>query len=158
MLYFIMGLCTLLSILSRLVSKTVLHNECSRLVLFYTLYCNMFRPIWWPSSGESYKILKEVATNQKETSVINSSTISVQIYQYNTLISRYTQRSHALSNIKTWKTVSNSSINTLTHIHIYIIYIILYTYIYIQIPIEYCYRDNINKPKKSGSIEGSPYT
>jgi hypothetical protein len=30
-------------------------------VFIYTLYRDMFRPIWWPSSGKSYKILKEVA-------------------------------------------------------------------------------------------------
>jgi hypothetical protein len=30
-------------------------------VFIYTHYRNMFRPIWWPSSGESYIILKEVA-------------------------------------------------------------------------------------------------
>jgi hypothetical protein len=27
-------------------------------VLFIS-YCNMFRPIWWPSSGKSYKLFKE---------------------------------------------------------------------------------------------------
>jgi hypothetical protein len=40
---------------------------------------------------------------------------------------RYTQRSHALGNIKTWISKHGK-------------------------------QDNINKPKKPGSIEGSPYT
>jgi hypothetical protein len=52
---FIMGLCILLRVLSTFVSKTALRNEFSRFFI-YTLYRNMFRPIWWPSSGESYEI------------------------------------------------------------------------------------------------------
>jgi hypothetical protein len=43
-----------------LLVKSVLRNECSRCFYLYSL-CDMFWPIWWPSSGESYKILTEVA-------------------------------------------------------------------------------------------------
>jgi hypothetical protein len=50
---------------------------------------------------------------------------------------------------------SNTSINILTHIHIYTD-IYLYRYIH-KTPTKYCYRDNINKPNKPGSIEGPPY-
>jgi hypothetical protein len=36
-------------------SSTNVHD-----VFIYALYCNRFRPVWWPSSGESYKLFKEV--------------------------------------------------------------------------------------------------
>jgi hypothetical protein len=44
----------------RIVSKTVLRKNIQDFIYLY-FYRNMFRPIWWSSSGESYKILKEVA-------------------------------------------------------------------------------------------------
>jgi hypothetical protein len=60
---------------------------------------------------------------KKEASIINSSGISVQIYQYSTLVTGYTVWSQALGNIRTWISKHGEQWVTaaLTYIHRYIL-------------------------------------